>query len=127
MRLIYVHDSITASSVRSMLFWSIFSFSVSCGALALKACLSEQDAWFETAEVDESLQAKKIKEKEAAKEDTELTTEERWILQKRIANTLLPGETVSLLHAFRIYCASAIRLGHFRQIRIFQVHHLTNS
>jgi len=77
-----------------MLFLFISSFSVSCGALALKACLSEQDAWFETAEVDESLQAKKIKEKEMAREDTELTTEERWVLQKRIANTLLPGETV---------------------------------
>lgn len=33
------------------------------------------------------------------KEDTELTKEERWIIQKRIANTLQPGETI--LQAFR--------------------------
>ena len=53
-----------------------------------------QDAWFETAKVDESLQAKKKKEREMAKEDTELTKEERWVIQKRIADTLQPGETV---------------------------------
>lgn len=99
---IYIILLIFVFSGRSLLYWFILSFSVNCGALALKACLSEQDAWFETAEVDESLQAKKIKEKEMAKEDTELTTEDRWVLQKRIANTLLPGETVgssqALLH-----------------------------
>lgn len=59
----------------------------------------DKDAWFETAKVDESLQARKLKEREMEKEDTELTKEERWIIQKRIANTLQPGETI--LQAFR--------------------------
>ncbi|KAG0609582.1 hypothetical protein M758_8G195400 [Ceratodon purpureus] len=59
----------------------------------------DKDAWFETAKVDESLQAKKKKEREMAKEDTELTKEERWVIQKRIADTLQPGETI--LQAFR--------------------------
>lgn len=95
-----------------MLSWFNLSFSVNCGALALKACLSEQDAWFETAEVDESLQAKKIKEKEMAKEDTELTTEDRWVLQKRIANTLLPGETVGSIN-LKLYFITA-RTNSFR-------------
>jgi len=62
----------------------------------------DKDAWFETAKVDESLQLKKLKAMEKIEdqgEDTELTKEEIWVIQKRIAAALLPEETI--LQAFR--------------------------
>jgi hypothetical protein len=85
-------------------FQLISSFSVNRGALV---CLLDQDAWFETAKVDESLQAKKKKEREKAKEDTELTKEDRWVIQKRIADTLQPGETVCSSLKFFAECSVA--------------------
>jgi hypothetical protein len=72
---------------------------ISYGSLTHCSLFSQQDAWFETAKVDESLQLKKLKAMEKTKdqgEDTELTKEEIWVIQKRIAAALLPEETVRL-------------------------------
>ena len=56
-----------------------------------------------------------------AKEDTELTTEERWVLQKRIANNLLPGETVGFPRSLNPSCCLSKSSGHFCIGKIFQV------
>ncbi len=69
-----------------------------------------------------------------AKEDAEFTSEERWVLQKRIANTLLPGETVGFLNPWGILFFSQVLRSLLRKenlsgvgIKSQVVYHFTKS